>query len=77
MKLMLINDGNYGDMGRVKFPVQVEGRQCPCGSLFIFQIHLDELLRVGADREGWEDFTGEEGGYCNFFLGSEVLVVES
>ena len=77
MKLMLINDGGYGNMGRVKFPVQVEGRQRHCGSLFIFQIHLDELLRVGADRDSWEDFTGEDGGHCNFFLGSDVLVVAS
>lgn len=77
MKLMLINDGNYGDMEQVKFPVQVEGRPSPWGSPHIFQIHLSELLRVGADPEGWSEFQGEDGGYCNFFYGSEVLVVES
>lgn len=76
MKLMLMNDGTYGDMDKVKFPVQVEGRPCPDGSPHLFQVHLSELLRVGADPEGWSESKGE-GSYYNFFLGSEVVVVES
>ena len=76
MKLMLLNDGTYGDMSKVKFPVQVEGRPDPDGSSHLVQIHLSELLRVGADYDGWKDFNGDDG-FCNFFVGSEVLVVES
>lgn len=44
MKVKLLNDGGYGDMADVKFPVIVDAARYGCG----FDVNASELYRVGA-----------------------------
>lgn len=50
MKIKLLNDGGYGDMENVKFPVEVEAE--PWGNDG-FDVDGAELLRVGATEAEW------------------------
>lgn len=52
MKIKLLNDGGYGDMEHVKFPVEVEAT--PCGDGFGFDVPSSELVRVGATELWWD-----------------------
>lgn len=66
MRVLLLNDGTYGDMEAVKFPVEVEGRFVEGDrNHTLIEIHKDELLRVGADPVEWASFEGTDG-YCAF-----------
>lgn len=51
MKIKLLNDGGYGDMENVKFPVEVEGKDWHG-----LGVHVSgaELIGVGADAEEWD-----------------------
>lgn len=50
MKIKLRNDGTYGDMGGVRFPVEVEGTNWfDCG----FEVSGAEILRVGGTPGRW------------------------
>lgn len=44
MKIKLLNDGGYGDMDEVKFPVTVDATRYGYG----FDVNASELYRVGA-----------------------------
>jgi hypothetical protein len=72
-KIRLLNDGGYGDMDDVKFPVEVEAK----GYLSNFTVSSDELYRVGAAR-GKFDITRDEPmpNKWIFMLGSECEVIE-
>lgn len=66
LKVKLLNDGGYGDMENVKFPVIVEGED------FVGQgcnILGSELVRVGAD--GCWNLAHK----YHFFYGSECEVI--
>lgn len=45
MRVLLLNDGGFGDAENVKFPVEVEALRRTDGGFF--KIHKDELHRVG------------------------------
>lgn len=53
LKVKLLNDGGYGDMENVKFPVIVEGEDFE-GEGFL--VSGSELIRVGAsnDNDVWD-----------------------
>jgi hypothetical protein len=51
MKIRLLNDGCYGDMENVNFPVEVEAK--PCGK-HGFTVCGADLIHVGAERHRWE-----------------------
>lgn len=51
MKIKLLNDGGYGDMENVKFPVIVTAEGD--GSIFLVTAH--ELYRVGANNGQFDD----------------------
>lgn len=63
MKIKLLNDGGYGDMEDVKFPVIVDaemGHGC-------FDVAASELYRIGANsgefgepNEAWAFLDGEQ-----------------
>lgn len=53
MKIKLLNDGGYGDMENVVFPVEVEATDW--GGLG-FDVSGAEIIRIGGDREGWHSF---------------------
>lgn len=48
MKVKLLNDGAYDDMGDVIFPVEVEAKMGSNGTYVL--ISKEELYRVGAQR---------------------------
>lgn len=50
MKIKLLNDGDYGDMANVIFPVEVEGENW-LG--FGFDVLGSEIIRVGGDPSKW------------------------
>lgn len=73
MKVKLLNDGGYGDMELVKFPVEVEGSLVPDCNGELVRISGSELIRVGASSssDDWDpDF------FYNFFVGSEAELTE-
>ncbi len=51
MKIKLLNDSHYGDMGNVKFPVEVEATDWRGLG---FDVSGAELIGVGADAEEWD-----------------------
>lgn len=74
MRVKLLNDGGYGDMERVKFPVEVNGEFHPMSNDLVQILGID-LLRVGAGGRVVDDGWDPEYLY-NFFVGSEVELVE-
>lgn len=48
MKIRLLNDGDYGDMDDVRFPVEVEGT-CARGKVYC-EVKGVELLKAGASH---------------------------
>lgn len=54
MKIKLLNDGGYGDMDNVKFPVVVDGIKNVA-----FFVKASELYRVGANEGEFEHGTTE------------------
>ena len=66
MKVLLLNDGGYGDAEGVKFPVEVEALSLNNG---YFKIHKDELHRVGF--VGFDNH--EEWGFGKLY---EAVLVE-
>lgn len=58
MKVMLLNDGGYGDMENVAFPVEVEA---DFWSTELVYIYSSELYRVGAKPKA---FGGEAWAFC-------------
>lgn len=50
MKIKLLNDGYYGDMENVIFPVEVEGEEW-CG--YGFDVLGSEIIRVGGNPDCW------------------------
>lgn len=69
MKIKLLNDGGYGDMENVKFPVEVEAK--PWGDDG-FDVSGFELIRVGATQSKWDK---NQTYYFSAFFG-ECEVVE-
>lgn len=64
-RVRLLNDGGYGDMDKVKFPVEVEATISKSG--LMTYVCYDELKRVGADdlfyckeSDGWPFEIGED-----------------
>ena len=62
MKIKLLNDGDYGDMDSVKFPVIVDAEMGPG----YFDVIASELYRIGANsgefgesNETWAFLNGE------------------
>ncbi|QHJ79732.1 MAG: hypothetical protein [Caudoviricetes sp.] len=53
MKIKLLNDGGYGDMENVKFPVEVEA-EIKHG---YYNVSKEELYRVGAAGGEFDIFT--------------------
>lgn len=51
MKIKLLNDGGYGDMDNVNFPVVVEG--VDWGG-YGFDVKGSEIIKVTGDAEGWD-----------------------
>ena len=66
MRVLLLNDGDFGDAESVKFPVEVAAL-CLTGGGY-FKISNDELHRVG-----FVDFDGEEEWF--FHNGKEAVLV--
>lgn len=52
MKVKLLNDGGYGDMENVRFPVEIDAR--PGANSGYVLITRDELYRVGATAEKFD-----------------------
>ena len=68
MRVRLLNDGRYGELSRLTFPVEVDGKYNPhCKKLV--DVEADEIIRIGA--EGWK----LEDGILPFFVGSECEVL--
>jgi len=60
MRVLLLNDGGYGDADDVKFPVEVEALRLTDGGFF--KISEDELHRVGfVDFNSQSEWFFEEG----------------
>lgn len=70
LKIKLLNDGGYGDMENVNFPVIVEGEDFESQGCDILG---SELIRVGATvtDHGWDP----DWKY-HFYYGDECEVVE-
>lgn len=49
LKVKLLNDGDYGDMENVKFPVIVEGEKW---DIYGFDVSVNELNKHGAKLTG-------------------------
>lgn len=58
MRVLLLNDGGFGDEGNVDFPVEVEALHFPDDNYF--KISGDELRRVGFVGQGWIFHDGDE-----------------
>lgn len=55
MKIKLLNDGDYGDMEKVNFPVEVNAIEYMDGSTVEgYDVLGSELIRVGADKDEFE-----------------------
>lgn len=67
MKVKLLNDGGYGDMVNVKFPVVVSAQMC-AGFVTVTK---EELYRVGAEPEAFDVISR----YA-FLIGEHAEVVE-
>lgn len=52
MKIRLLNDGGYGDMRDVKFPVEVDARIHAASGLH--EVSGAEIIRVGGTASKWE-----------------------
>ena len=69
LKVKLLNDGGYSNMGNVKFPVIVEGEDYNgqgCDMLG------SELVRVGASADDGWDLNWK----YHFYYGSECEVID-
>lgn len=74
LKVRLLNDGGYGDMENVKFPVIVEGMYLEND---LYGVSGSELLRVGAFKFNQEgDELWDPDYRYNFKIGTECEVVE-
>ena len=51
MRIKLLNNGGYGGFGAVKFPVEVETRNCKLEEIEpkVYIVGYDELKRIGAN----------------------------
>lgn len=67
MKVKLLNDGGYGGMGDVNFPVEVLAQMWPG----VVTVAKEELYRVGAESGAFEVL----GRYA-FLIGEHAEVVE-
>ncbi len=47
MRIKLLNNGGYGGMGNINFPVEVEAVKWNGG----FEVSTSELIRVGCDPD--------------------------
>ena len=64
-RIRLLNDGYYGDMENVKFPVEVEAVKNVGG--WGFDVKASELYRVGANENTFDrnhDWVFEVGAEC-------------
>lgn len=52
MKIRLLNDGGYGDMCDVKFPVEVDARLHEASGLH--EVSGAEVIRVGGHESWWD-----------------------
>ena len=68
MRVLLLNDGGFGDADNVKFPVEVEALRLTGGGFFL--ISRDELHRAG-----FVDFDGEKEWF--FHYGNEAVLADS
>lgn len=66
MKIKLLNNGGYGDMEDVKFPVEVEGANWEDSG---FDVSGSEIIRVGGDARYWN------ANVHYFWLNEEVEVL--
>lgn len=64
MKVLLLNDGGYGDMGNVVFPVEVEADPIKGEKTIIgFDISGAELYRIGASSSDLDPFDKDSDYY--------------
>ncbi len=70
MKVLLLNDAGYGDMGKVTFPVEVEANHV-LGSLYL--VKGSEILRIAGQCA--EDEWDPNWGY-SFIMGKHLKVTE-
>lgn len=70
MKIKLLNDGGYGDMDEVKFPVEVEAA-CGLSSPGYVVISKEELYRVGAKARAFDVISS-----YTFLVGEHVEVIK-
>lgn len=68
MRVLLLNDGGFGDADDVNFPVEVEALRLTGGGFFL--ISRDELHRVG-----FVDFDGQKEWF--FHDGNEAILADS
>jgi hypothetical protein len=54
MKIRLLNDGGYGDMSDVKFPVEVDARIHAASGLH--EVSGAEIIRVGGIASKWASY---------------------
>lgn len=59
MKIKLLNDAAYGDMGSVVFPVEVEAEPSMTtdGTQYGWAVSGEELERIGGDKGTWAGVT--------------------
>lgn len=51
VKIKLLNDGLYGDMDHINFPVEVEAVFDGSG----YDVPISELVRIGCEPDDWFD----------------------
>lgn len=51
VKIKLLNDGMYGDMEHITFPVEVEATFDGNG----YDVPISELVRIGCNSDDWSD----------------------
>lgn len=69
MRVKLLNDGGYGELSHLTFPVEVEGGYGRYRNKRLVEVSANEIVRIGA--VGWEI----EDGELPFFVGSECEVL--
>ncbi|MGL5396548.1 MAG: hypothetical protein ACRDBQ_14970 [Shewanella sp.] len=60
MKVRLLNDGGYGDMEQVIFPVEVEACRFDAGKLDLYFVKGEKLIAIGASTSCDDPYVPDE-----------------
>lgn len=73
MKVKLLNDGGYGFMGEVRFPVIVSGRYCNYDGNILIEVAGSELISLTGNSNKEDPFNPD----CEyaFYVGIECEVI--